>query len=286
MRWVRAEPIRVKEGQRVLFRILNASATTVHRLALPGHRFKVLALDGNPVASAQALGVLELAPAERVDALVEMNRPGVWVLGETDEQVQQLGLGIVVEYAGRNGAPQWTKPAAEPWDYTILGRREEQLAVDETIRLVFRQKWAGNRWVDHWTINGKEYPKTDPIRVRTNGRYRLIFDNQSDDMHPVHLHRHNFELFQMGGKPTGGIMKDVVNVQPRTQVEVRLIANDPGPSLFHCHMQLHMDFGFMTLLQYVDHPPGPAMPGHGRADDTGRDFSRTAATSTESSGAP
>jgi FtsP/CotA-like multicopper oxidase with cupredoxin domain len=115
---------------------------------------------------------------------------------------------------------------------------------------VFKQKWAGNRTVDHWTINGKEYPKTAPIQVRANGRYRLIFDNQSDDMHPVHLHRHSFELVSVAGKPVRGVMKDVVDVMARTQVEVDLVADNPGPSLFHCHMQLHMDFGFMTMLEY------------------------------------
>jgi FtsP/CotA-like multicopper oxidase with cupredoxin domain len=34
-------------------------------------------------------------------------------------------------------------------------------------------------------------------------------------------------------------------------VEVNLVASNPGPSLFHCHQQLHMDYGFMTLLEYV-----------------------------------
>ncbi|MCZ0211558.1 hypothetical protein OZK63_40060, partial [Streptomyces sp. UMAF16] len=43
------EPIRVKEGERVLFHILNGSATEIRSLALPGHSFKVVALDGNPV---------------------------------------------------------------------------------------------------------------------------------------------------------------------------------------------------------------------------------------------
>jgi FtsP/CotA-like multicopper oxidase with cupredoxin domain len=49
-------------------------------------------------------------------------------------------------------------------------------------------------------------------------------------------------------------MKDVVSVQPRTKTEVELIAANPGPSLFHCHMQLHMDYGFMAMMEYVDAP--------------------------------
>jgi FtsP/CotA-like multicopper oxidase with cupredoxin domain len=246
------EPIRVKAGQRVLFRFLNANATLVHRLALPGHKFTVVSLDGNPVPVPRPIAVLELASAERVDALVEMQQPGVWILGDVDDTMRKLGLGIVVEYAGSQGPPQWIAPDPQPWDYTAFGRPGKDVGDGpaEPIPLVIKQKWAGNRWVDHWTINGKEYPKTDPIRVRANGRYRLIFDNRSDDAHPVHLHRHSFELVRIAGKPTGGIMKDVVNVQPRTQTEVEFVADNPGPSLFHCHMQLHMDFGFMALVEY------------------------------------
>ena len=44
------EPIRVKQGERVLFHVLNASATEIRSFALPGHVFSVIALDGNPVA--------------------------------------------------------------------------------------------------------------------------------------------------------------------------------------------------------------------------------------------
>ena len=79
------EPVRVREGQRVLFRLLNAGATENVRLALPGHRMTVIALDGNPVPSPQGVDVLFLAPAERADVIVEMNQPGVWIFGEVSE---------------------------------------------------------------------------------------------------------------------------------------------------------------------------------------------------------
>ena len=252
------EPIRVKEGQRVLMRVLNANASLFHRLALPGHQFTVVALDGNPVPSPRAVSVLEMGPAERIDAIVEMNRPGVWILGDTDEPTRKSGLGIVVEYAGRSGDAQWERAPGEIWDYNLFGNSDSAAHVvpepDGRVPLVFRNKWAGNRWVDHWTINGKEFPKTDPIPVRTNHRYRLIFDNQSDDVHPVHLHRHSFELVKVAGKATSGVMKDVVAVPSRKQVEVQFVADNPGLSLFHCHMQLHMDFGFMALVKYEGDP--------------------------------
>jgi FtsP/CotA-like multicopper oxidase with cupredoxin domain len=247
------EPIRVRQGQKVLFRILNASATLEHRIALAGHQFMVTSLDGNPVPVPRPVDVLSLGPAERVDAIVTMNRPGVWILGELDDQIRNKGLGIVIEYENRNEGPRWIAPPRDAtWDYTIFGNAQPVSDPAEIIPLVFRRKFAGNNWVDHWTINNKEFPNTDPILLTANARYRLRLDNQSDDDHPVHLHRHTFELTQFAEKPTAGVLKDVVVVPGRKVVEVDFLANNPGPTLFHCHQQLHMDFGFMSLLSYAD----------------------------------
>ena len=54
------EPIRVKSGERVLFHVLNGSATEIRSLALPGHTFKVVAVDGNPVPTPSEVPVLWL----------------------------------------------------------------------------------------------------------------------------------------------------------------------------------------------------------------------------------
>ena len=97
------EPIRVKQGERVLFHVLNASATEIRSLALPGHTFKVVALDGNPVPTPADVPVLWLGTAERVSAIVEMNHPGVWVMGDLADDDRRHGMGIVVEYAGAQG---------------------------------------------------------------------------------------------------------------------------------------------------------------------------------------
>ena len=75
--------------------------------------------------------------------------------------------------------------------------------------------------------------------------------NESDDLHPIHLHRHIFELTNIMGKPTAGVMKDVVMLGGYQELSFDFVANDPGMTLFHCHQQLHMDFGFMTLFDYV-----------------------------------
>jgi FtsP/CotA-like multicopper oxidase with cupredoxin domain len=66
----------------------------------------------------------------------------------------------------------------------------------------------------------------------------------------VHLHRHTFELTRFDEKLTSGVFKDVVVVPAWKKVEVDFVANNPGLTLFHCHQQFHMDFGFMALMQY------------------------------------
>jgi FtsP/CotA-like multicopper oxidase with cupredoxin domain len=108
------EPIRVKPGERVLFHVLNASATEIRSLALPGHLFRVVALDGNPVPVPADVPVLWLGTAERISALVDMKHPGVWVMGDLADDDRRHGMGIVVEYAGQKGKPQWIKPKAVP----------------------------------------------------------------------------------------------------------------------------------------------------------------------------
>jgi FtsP/CotA-like multicopper oxidase with cupredoxin domain len=92
---------------------------------------------------------------------------------------------------------------------------------------------------------------TPMFHVRRGKRYRLRLRNSSDDIHPVHLHRHSFELTQIAGQSTAGIMKDVVMLGGYQQIEVDFVADNPGLTLFQCHQQLHMDYGFMAIIDYV-----------------------------------
>lgn len=244
------EPVRVKEGQRVLFHLLNASATENIRLALSGHQFQVVALDGNPVPRPQFVEVLDLGTAERVDAIVEMKNPGVWVLGTPNDDDRKNGMGIVVEYANKSGAAKWIAPSKKVWDYTIFGDSRPPQKPDEVIPLVFGKINGGKGGFNRWTINGKQFDEKDQPRMLSKGkRYRLVFDNRTDDAHPVHLHRNSFELINVHGKATGGVLKDVVLVKGYRKIEADFTPAMGGLTLFHCHQQLHMDYGFKLLFQ-------------------------------------
>lgn len=245
------EPLRVQPGQRVLMHLLNASASQIHRIALPGHKFQVIALDGNPVPTPQPVDVIEIAPGERVDAVVEMNNPGVWILGELRNVARQSGMGIVVEYANQKQPARWTPPPKSRWDYTIFGTTAPHPAPDQTIDMVFEKVPGGPNGINHWLVNGKQYPHEREFVFQQGRRYRLVFHNRSDDSHPLHIHRHLFELVELNGKPTAGIKKDTVMVPAFGRATVDLVADHPGLTLFHCHMQQHMDYGFMALFRYA-----------------------------------
>jgi FtsP/CotA-like multicopper oxidase with cupredoxin domain len=244
------EPVRVKEGQRVLFHILNGSATENIELALPGHRFQAVALDGNPVPHPQSVEVLSLGTAERISAVVEMKNPGVWILGTPHDDDRRDGMGIVVEYANRTGVPRWVKPQRKPWDYTIFGDDAHPVSEPvETIPLAVGKINGGTGAFNQWTINGRIFSEKDEPRSLQKGkRYRLVFDNQTDDSHPLHLHRNSFELTNVYGKPTAGVMKDVVLVKGFRKIAVDFAPAMEGLTLFHCHQQLHMDYGLKTLF--------------------------------------
>ena len=247
------EPIRVKEGERVLFRLVNSSATAETAVYLPGHRFTILAMDGNPLAQPVPSDTLFLSPGERIDALCEMKNKGVWVFGSVIDDERGKGMGAVVEYAGASGDPVWQAPAerVRMIDYALFGSTTPAREPDARIELIFDKVPGGRGGYNRWTINGKSFPDTDPIMVQRGKRYRFVMHNLAGDMHPIHLHRHSFEVTNHMGKPMSGLIKDVMALPGRHDAEIDFVADNPGPSLFHCHMQDHQDFGFMALVKYA-----------------------------------
>jgi FtsP/CotA-like multicopper oxidase with cupredoxin domain len=248
------EPIRVQAGQRVLMHLLNASAIENRALALPGHQFHVLALDGNPVPTPAPIDQLLIGPGERIDAYVEMNRPGVWILGAPEDDIRNAGLGIVIEYANQRRQPQWVPPDKPSWDYTRFAAAAASRNAPETPRVIdmtFEKVPRGDGKFNRFLVNGKPYPHEQEFILTQGARHRLVFRNRTDDAHPLHLHRHLFEITEIYGKATAGLIKDTVVVPSYGRAMVDFTADQPGLTLFHCHIQQHMDFGFKALFRYA-----------------------------------
>lgn len=233
--------------------MVNGSATENRSLALPGHTFTVLALDGNPVPNPARVPVLWLGTAERISAVVEMTNPGVWVLGDLSDDDRGNGMGIVVEYAGRTGEPQWSAPSPFTWDYRLFARPGATAAApDQQIELLIEKRNADREGYNVWTLNGAAFDMdtgTPVFELAHGHHYRLRWRNATDDIHPIHLHRNTFEVAHIAGTPTAGLRKDVVMLGGYQEMAIDVVADQPGASLLHCHQQLHMDYGFMALLR-------------------------------------
>jgi FtsP/CotA-like multicopper oxidase with cupredoxin domain len=198
--------------------------------------------------------VLWLGAAERVSAIVEMDHPGVWVMGDLSDDDRGNGMGIVVEYAGSVGKPVWKAPPPFRWNYAAFGRPAPVREPDETMEFLIEKHNAALDGFNQWTLNGKAFSMDENAPVytlREGRRYRLRFRNGSDDIHPLHLHRHSFEITQIHGRTTSGVLKDVVMLGGYQELAFDFTADNPGDTLFHCHQQLHMDYGFMALFRYA-----------------------------------
>jgi FtsP/CotA-like multicopper oxidase with cupredoxin domain len=245
------EPIRVRQGERVLFHLLNGSATENIELALPGHTFTVVAMDGFAVPHPATVETVSLGVGERMDVLVEMTAPGVWVLGSTDEAARAAGLGVVVEYAGASGDPVWIDPSVSAdWDYgQFAGEGISNLQAEEipfTLKRLPLTENGAERWA-MTDVRGRI--SSAPIQLQRGRPYRLTLRNESDEWHPMHLHRHAMTLARYRGKSIGGLKKDTLLVPPFEAVELLLTPQAAGPALFHCHNQMHMDAGMHAVLQ-------------------------------------
>ncbi len=244
------DPIRVKQGDKLLIHLCNASPIENRRVALSGHSMRVIGLDGNPVPSPAERGSVFLGAGERADVEVTMNNPGVWILGGTEKMVREGGLGCIVEYAGQKKQPTWIDPKKELWDYTHFALPQStQPTPKNVIDMHFEKLPRGMGKFNVWTINGKPYPHENEYVLQKGERYRLIMRNWSDDAHPMHLHRHQWEVVEMNGKKMGGLIKDTVVVPYYGRAVVDFTADQPGLSLFHCHIQQHMDYGFKALFR-------------------------------------
>jgi len=74
--------LKVKEGEKILLRLINAGTSTTHPMHLHGQPFTIVAIDGHSVPPAAQLirDTLPVAPGERYDVVITAKNPGIWVL--------------------------------------------------------------------------------------------------------------------------------------------------------------------------------------------------------------
>ena len=210
------DAIRVGAGERVRFHFVHAGFPDEVHLHLPGHLLRVVALDGNPVPTPAAVGVLSLARGERIEALVEMNKPGNWTLGSLDDDERAGGLGVRVAYAGQNGPAQWHSPEIIDWSYARFSAGTRLIPpADQTIELLLEK--------NHWIIDGHSHADIDHLSFKPNRRYRLRMMNATDRTRPVRLHGYNLELTRVNQIPVSGIIKETISLERYNVVEADVV---------------------------------------------------------------
>ncbi len=93
-----------------------------------------------------------------------------------------------------------------------------------------------------WSLNGRIFPATLPMVVKTGQRVRIRVGNLSMVEHPMHLHGHHFEVSGTDGGPIPPERRwreATVQVPVGTTRDVEFIADNPGDWAYHCHKSHH-----------------------------------------------
>jgi FtsP/CotA-like multicopper oxidase with cupredoxin domain len=249
------EPLRIRAGERIRLRLINASSDHTHVVRLAGHRLRVTHTDGNPLEQPVDVDALPIAPSERYDVVIAAERPGAWLLTCLAPGHRAAGEQVLLVYEGREGdraaAPAEGLAGLDFWQYG-LGQGRSVLPPSSGRERVYDLALSGGMMgSDVWTINGKQYPKTDPLRLRRGDRARVRFVNHSMEGHPMHLHGQSFTVVGVNrARYARGIVKDSVDVEPHMGVVIlEFTAHNPGDWFFHCHKPMHMEGGMITLAQ-------------------------------------
>ncbi len=237
--------LRARTGQRIRVRIINAAADTLFTVALGGHTMTVTHTDGFPVQPAPTRSLL-IGMGERYDVLVTA-QDGYFPL--VAQAVGKAGSALAVLRTGTRAglsrpaeldSPPLTASALQVAPEVALPSSDPDAQVDLVL--------SGSMSPYRWTINGRAYPDTEPIRITAGQSLRLRMRNMSMMSHPIHLHGHTFQLGPAGGM---GARKDTVLVPAMGAVSVDVRATNPGAWMLHCHNAYHAEAGMMTRLDYT-----------------------------------
>ncbi|MDX1484958.1 MAG: multicopper oxidase family protein, partial [Alphaproteobacteria bacterium] len=260
--------LKVRAGERIRLRVLNAANARIFQLAFPGLRPWVMALDGQPIAPWRSdPGPLTLAPGQRVDLLIDMTGGP-----ETASPVRALFPRQVVDIAKfaygpedplrRAGlgppAPLAANPLPGPLslkDAVVAPLRMEGGAMGGMMGAMMGGRMHGMRSLmaegKVWAFNGVAgLPDRPLVTVRRGQTVRIDMDNANRWPHAMHLHGQHFKVVHRNGTAVeGSPWRDTELVQPGERVSIAFIAAAPGKWLLHCHMLEHQAGGMSTWIE-------------------------------------
>ncbi|HEX4014008.1 MAG TPA: multicopper oxidase family protein [Candidatus Cybelea sp.] len=244
-------------GDRVRLRLINASPTSTRYVALAGHEMRVTHADGNPLEQPVTVDVVRIGSGERYDALVEIARPGAFLLQSVASDPLQAAQAATIYTDGMEKAPPMRAPATLD-NLRVLSYQLAGGAIEGSTANVAAPRYefvlaGGGFGNGRWSIDGKLWPQTPKLRVRRDELVTLRFRNTSQMDHPMHLHGHTFSLTEIDGvRLARPLAKDVVLVPAGGTATLAFTGGSPpGRWLLHCHNEVHMVDGMMMEVVYT-----------------------------------
>ena len=239
----------IRSGETQRWRIVNASASRVYRLALQGHTFLHVGNDGGLFETPVEAKEILLANSERVEFLVRGTGPP-----GTRAALQALPYD---RYAPPTRPKDWNTPrdlltlqySPDPpiAPVTIPDRLRAIPALDPARATVTRVLTLGQGIINGRTMDMKRVDE----RARLGATEIWTIENIVAMDHPFHLHGFQFQVLDRNGVPEPfRSWKDTVNVPKHETVRVIVRFDDfPGKWMYHCHILDHEDHGMMGVLE-------------------------------------
>jgi FtsP/CotA-like multicopper oxidase with cupredoxin domain len=239
----------IRSGEVQRWRIINASAARVYRLALAGQTFLHVGTDGGLFERPVEVSEIVLANSERVEVLVRgTGAPG------SQTTLQTLAYD---RYIPQTRPAHWNRSrdvlsvryaTTSPARAVNLPRTLRPVPALDTAQAVARRVIV----LSQGLINGKVM---DMSRVDISARLGTTeiweIENIVGMDHPFHLHGFHFQVLDRNGVPTPyRSWKDTINVPRHETVRIIVHFDDyPGKWMFHCHILSHEDQGMMGILE-------------------------------------
>jgi bilirubin oxidase len=241
--------ISIRSGEVQRWRLVNASAGRIYRIALSGQTFLHVGSDGGLFEKPVQMKEILLTTGERVELLVRgTGAPGTRII------LQDLPYD---RYAPQTRPADWQTTR----DLLTLETANEVVANPITIPATLRKiipldisKSTAVRTIvfGQGIINGKTMDMSR-VDVSTHVGATEIWEieNIVGMDHPFHLHGFQFQVLDRDGVPDPyRAWKDMLNIPKHSTARIIVRYDDyPGKWMFHCHILDHEDHGMMGVLE-------------------------------------
>jgi len=231
----------VRRGDRLRLRLINAATARIFPIGLSGATGRIVALDGMPLAAPREIGEIILAPAQRMDLIVDVEDTLRFDLLTRGEPYELGRIAVSGETPDPIGGDI---PALAPADAATPGTPAQDL----TLRMEGGAMGGRHSGDDIWAFNGVSGLQDAPFARFARGetaRIRLI--NDTAFPHGMHLHGHHFHEVAADGTP--GDLRDTTLVAAGETRDILCVFDNPGKWLLHCHMLGHQASGMKTWVE-------------------------------------